>query len=322
MLAHATAGCIARYGRREVRVLDPLTGEQLWVISGVSPQTTVFGDDRDLYFVEGDGSVRVLRGTDGTDVDVPGLDEIVRKAVVWRPHEAIVVDNGTVETSLLGVRRSKLTVQSVDPHTAALHWSLDFEDRSRLSLLNDSTLLVLESTGELQLADLETGKAAHLGALPEEMVDSQVTAVADSEFVYLLVDHLPNQNWSYLSGPPVIRVNGTVFAMRRDGTGLAWQHRVENQNLLLVQFEHAPLMVFLSSQQQLVEDLRFSYFKVRLLAIDKQTGRTVAELDQPMSGSGGFYQADLDMDGRSFDIRTHNRRFRIHAVDRTASAEQ
>ena len=320
MLAHACAEYIARHGRREVRVLDPLTGDVLWTCSGIAPQTTIFGDDHAIYLTAGNGSTRVMRATDGRVLKVSGLEDLVENAVAWGPRGAIVVERGDRNVTP-DEGRAPLTVRAVAPRTLEAYWSREFDDRARLSLIDDRLLLVLEPSGDCHVVDFETGKSTRLGRLPEDMMDSETHAVADSEFIYLLVDHLPNQSVSYVN-QPVVRLNGTVFAMRRNGDGIAWQRKVENQNLLLTQFEHSPLMVFLSYQSKLEEALRFTYFNVRVLALDKQTGRVAAELDKPMPGGGGFYQVHLDIADRAFDIRSHNRRIRIHAVDELSTVDQ
>jgi hypothetical protein len=317
MLAHACADYIAHYGRGEVRVLDPLTGEVLWKCSGVPPQTTLFGDDEALYLtMPRDGSLRVLRATDGRDLEVSGLSERIESAVAWRPHSAIVVDRSRRD----GEQDTELIVRQVDRRTDGTRWSFGFDQASQLSLIDDRFLAVLEPSGDCHLVDFQTARSVHLGTLPQDVMEatSQVHAVADAEFVYFLVDHLPNQSVSNVNS--AVRVNGTVFAMRREGGGIAWQHRVDSQNLLLSQFEHSPLIVFLAYQSQMEQELRFTYFHVRLQALDKQTGRVVAELDQPMPIGGTFYQMRLDMADREFDIRSNNQRITIRAVDELSTA--
>lgn len=317
MLAHACSDYIAHYGRGEVSLLDPLTGELLWKCAGVPPRTTLFGDDEALYLTMPGGSLRVLRATDGRDLDIPDLNQLLQGAVAWRPHSAVVVERRAGD----GDRNAELVVRSVDRRTSETRWSLEFDQASQLSLIDDRFLVVLEPAGDCHLVDFDTAQSVHLGTLPEDIMKaaSQVQAVADSEFVYFLVDHLPNQ--SVYNVNSAVRVNGTVFALRREGGGIAWQQRVESQNLLLTQFEHSPLMVFLAYQTQTEQDLGFTYFHIRLLALDKQTGRLVAELKQPMPVGGSFYQMRLDMASRAFEIRWNNQLITVRAVDRLSAAE-
>jgi hypothetical protein len=139
-------------------------------------------------------------------------------------------------------------------------------------------------------------------------------AVADGENVYVLLDHLKRGEYPHINAPAV-RINGSVCALRRDGTGLAWQHEVPNQCLLLSQLQHAPVLVFLSYRSVPLPKLQSAYTKLELLALEKTTGQVVADLKQPSNG-GAYYLLRFNLAGRYFEVRSHNERIRVQARPR------
>ncbi|REK25565.1 MAG: hypothetical protein DWQ45_19150 [Planctomycetota bacterium] len=318
MLALATPNYVAHYGRAELVVVDPLTGELLWRRRGILPNTTVCGDVETIYVMPPNiNDATALRARDGAPLEIDRLSDLLKDSVA-------LTDDGcvTVDTPRGDDRKRELRIRAVDPASREIAWSHYFAIKSELTRLGETSLLVLnEETGECAVVDLGSGERSVLGTVSKEILDSatQIHAVADSEFVYVLVDHLNNHRHSYVN-PPVVRVNGTVIALPRNGEGKAWSRQVESQNLLLTQFTHSPLMVFLSYEHVTLEKSQYGYAKVRLLVLDKGTGRVVVD-DERASPNGNHYQLAVNRTEGLIEIRSYNEVLRIQATGEKLQAD-
>ena len=314
MLALTSPTGVAYYGRGEFVMADPVSGEVLWRRRGVPPQTSLFGNADTIYVVTPNtANSYAVRAADGQPVAIQNLAELMPDAVAVRQQGLLLVQRGNTGRTL-GAARGKLLVRLFDPLTDTEAWRHELDARSRLSWLDPQTLLVLEeSSGDCLSINVATGESLALGNVPANLVkdSSEILAVADAEHVYLMLNHLRNSFVSYVN-PPAVRVNGTVVALRRDGDGQAWQRLVENQNLLLTQFAHSPLMVFLTYQHVQLEKLQTVYAKSQLRVLDKGTGEIAVEDDRATPG-GGYYQLQISRSDRSLEIRSHNERIMIQA---------
>jgi hypothetical protein len=317
MLAAVTPWCVAHFGRGEIVALDPVSGDVLWRRRGIAPQTMVHGDQDVLYIVPQDaGGAFAVRAGDGRRVEREGLSDLVKDGLAVIDGTVVAADRNAART-VLGARSATFRVRAVEPATSAQRWSQEFPDQCRLSLIGRDELFVLAPDGACEVLDLARGTRTLLGRLPEELAKAtQVHAVADAEHVYLTIDHLRNNAFSYVSSP-AIRVNGTIAAFSRERGELAWQQKVENQNLLLSQFAHSPLLVCTAFQSEQRRNVHVQ--TVRLVAIDKRTGRIVAEMNRPSAG-GGFQQFALSRSERFIELRSYNERVRIQATEPRAGA--
>lgn len=315
MLAVVSPSGVAYYGRGEFIVVDPLSGGVLWRRRGVPPQTSLYGNAETMFVVTPNSSNSyAVRMSDGQKLEIEGLSDLIDDAVAFRPNGLVLVERGA-RGRARAAERGKLLIRVYDPLTRAEAWRHEFDTRSRLSWVDPQTLLVLdESTAACTSIRVDTGETMELGSVPASLVkdSSEVLAVADSEHVYVVLNHLRNSFVSYVN-PPAVRVNGTVIALRRNGDGKAWQRVVENQNLLLTQFAQSPLMVFLTYQHVHLEKLQTVYAKSQLVVLDKGTGE-IAVQDERASPGGGYYQLEVSRQERSLEISSHNERIMIHAT--------
>lgn len=313
MLGLVSPRLVAYYGRGEIVAVDPLTGELLWRRRGIPPQAGLYGDAETLYVVPRTGGVPfALRARDGRTLEIPGLADRIQHAVAVIPQGFVVVSDDR-RSRTVGAPQGQLTVSAVRADSDQPLWSCEFDRRARLGLLDDHSLFVLTDAGACHTVDLATGVNQTLGDVPADLVksSSQIHAVADGEFVYVLLDHLKRGEHPHINAPAV-RINGSVCALRRDGTGLAWQREVPNQCLLLSQLPHAPVLVFLSYRSVPLPKLQSAYTKLELLALEKSSGHVVADLQQASNG-GAFYALRFNLADRYFEVRSHNERIRVQA---------
>lgn len=318
MLGLVSPRLVAYYGRGEIVAVDPLTGELLWRRRGIPPQAGLYGGEERIYIVpRSGGEPFAVRAADGRSLEVPGLAARIQKAVAVTDQGFVLVE-AERGGRILGGQQGKLTVSAVPHDSDEPLWSREFDRRARLGLLDERTLFVLADGGDCHTVDLATGQTQPLGDVPADLVksSSQMHAVADGENVYVLLDHLKRGDYPHINAPAV-RINGTVCALRRDGTGRAWQREVPNQCLLLSQLQHAPVLVFLSYRSVPLPKLQSAYTKLELLALEKTTGQPVADLKQPSNG-GAYYMLRFNLAERYFEVRSHNERIRVQARPRTA----
>jgi outer membrane protein assembly factor BamB len=312
MLAAVTPWCVAHHGRGEIVALDPVSGDVLWRRRGIAPQTMVHGDQDVLYVAPQEaGDAIAVRAGDGRRLEREGLSGLVKAGLAVIDGAVVAAERNAVRTAL-GARSGTFRLRAVEPATSTQRWSQEFPDQIRLSLIGREELFVLAPDCACEVLDLARGTRTPLGRLPEELAKAtQIHAVADAEHVYLTIDHPRNNAFSYVSSP-AIRVNGTIVAFSRERGGLAWQQKVENQNLLLSQFAHSPLLVCTAFQSEQRRNVHVQ--TVRLVAIDKRTGRIVAEMNRPSAG-GGFQQFALSRSERFIELRSYNERVRIQATE-------
>jgi len=318
MLAAANARYVAHYGRGEFCLLDSLTGTELWRRTRIAPGTVIDGDEQTIYVVPYSNERRgpdpaqtyALRAVDGTPIEIDGLAELAAKGIALQNGRIVTVDvssDGDADV---------VEIAAVRPADGSVAWSSQFEGKLLMGQLDERSMVFVErDSGRCRLLDLTTGDVSFLGIAPQDPLknSSLVHAVGDGMHVYLLIDHLENDSYFHISSP-FVRVNGTVVAMSRDeNVGTVWQQQVKNQNLLLTQFRHSPLLVFVRYENQQLEKPPTSYLTLELLALEKRTGRIAAQHDSPSTG-GTLYQVDLDLAQRKIEIRSHSERLRIQAT--------
>jgi outer membrane protein assembly factor BamB len=307
MLATASPECVIVHGRREITALDPATGEVLWARSGIPPQTMVHSDGGRIYVLPPDGTdPLVLDAASGAVRENGVLVKHASQAIAARNGRLVVVD-AHGGGSILGLRKAKVRIRSLDSQSGAEAWSVETAAKTLIGRLPGESLLLLDPEGSLQTLDLSTGESRTLGAIPAELMPSLrlVQLVADRSFLYLLIDQQPSQNINYVS-VPAARINGTVlcFDLRREG--LVWQQAVASQNLLLPHFEQCPALVFLNQ----THENGAGYFRTELRVLDKRTGRELAS-SRDLITQNQLHQYDVDLDVPRLRLHTYSARLEV-----------
>ncbi|MGH7200978.1 MAG: PQQ-binding-like beta-propeller repeat protein, partial [Planctomycetaceae bacterium] len=315
MLAVANSEYLCVYGRRQITVLDPMTGEVRWTHGGLPLGTQVYGN-RDVLFVrpENGSSSYALRALDGRRLEVPNLDELLAKTV-------LVADGGLVlleerrSFSFFGLAGGKSVLHLFDPLAEKDRWKREYSIHAVFSQPGFTTLAALSPDGALELVDLRSGAATDLGTLTEDDLKSKVQSfvLLDRNYAYLIVNRSGGNGGRFHStNLPVLQVNGGVLAFDRTSGRRLWSQDVRNHHLLWQHATASPVMLFAANGNVRKGD---SYYgELRLLAIDRRTGETLLDDSYHSQYSSSLRWLDVNLRDRYIELRTYNQRIRLTAV--------
>jgi|GEM_PF-572190 len=315
MLAVANSNYVCVYGRRKFTVLDAATGDIRWTRGHVPAYTKLVGNEDVLYMVPKNRNDAVaFRAADGKPITVENVGGLMAKAIRISERGLVLVESRS-GSSILGLSSSSSTVvHQFDPLTKKDHWKHGFPNGAYFTLIDGDFLAALRKDGTFALLDLENGRLTELGKLDDSELKSRsgVYVIADRDNVYLLSNKTTRSGSYYSLGLPFVRVNGTVFAFdRRNGKRL-WKQTVANQNLVISQFDHSPVMTF--AMRTHVRKGQLSYWSLGVVAIDKKTGRKLIDTKSPFNSS--FQSVDVNLADRYIELRSYNSRIRLIATDR------
>jgi outer membrane protein assembly factor BamB len=308
--------------------LDPVQGDLLWTRSDVAADADSFGDDRNVYLVERNGTgTRALRTEDGVAVpDVPDFANLYREAKARPLARTLLVGDDTA---------GKNELRLVDVHTGKDVWRKPCPTQPVCLLSEDQRFVGgVAPDGTLSVLDVYSGKqvlAAKVDA--KQLVNvREVHLLADATTFYVVFNgpQDPNQQlqgdpWAPLSGMGSVPVNGLVYAFERADGKPRWFNRVQNQVLVVEQFEDLPILLFaagLNRQNggQVTQSLS-------VLSIDKRTGKRLygnltpdkepdsadakpPEPPNPNNAIMAFYALHVDVRGKTIELVSPNLRIR------------
>jgi hypothetical protein len=311
MVAGASPRHVLLHGRRAISLLDALSGEVRWTRSGLPPQSMVY-EDRDLiYGFPGDRSEPfVLRAMDGAEQPHDVLRRHARQTIAIRNGVLTVVDAASGRT-FLGLYTPKSTISGVDAATGELLWRESIDGQARMGWLSNDELLILDSQQRLSAVAVDTGTRRELGLLPGDAPRDQapIQQLSDDDSVFLLFD----RDWkrqSFYMNLPHQQINGLIVCFARDGSGMRWQRRIEEQRLLITQFARSPVLTFFN---QLDDD---SLHHLQIAVWDKLTGQSVLESND-LRVSQQAFQLDQDFPRRTIRFVGHSLQVVIAAAAAT-----
>ena len=308
-------------GRRNLTLLDALTGEVCWIYTGVRPGTLVMGGHEVIYLRPPDGNSVALRVADGQRIEVKNLKETLDRAV----H---VVGDNFVLTNL---RDGKPGLRLFDPIQAHDLWSTELARDAVMTPLEHDRIALLETDArpagqpavqmgaKFSVVDLTTGARQVLASIaPEDLkARNEVYVVADNDSLYLLINKGQNQNY-YSEQVPFVRANGTLLAFDLASGKQRWRQPVQGQNLMLERLAFSPYLVF--SSRKFEQKGRLNLWSLQLLVIDKRTGTKL--LDEKSSAQPGFRSITISTSDRYVELRSYQERVRIYPIEKSASAGQ
>lgn len=306
-------------GRRTITVVDAMTGEIRWTANRISPQIRIIGTPETIYLAPRNSSAAyALRSIDGKRVEKRATTAKLGNVVHTSGDDLVIAELGT---RILNIGGRALTVKQVDPATEKSKWELTLPANAFVSRISPRELAVLKLTGDLELVDLETGRARKIGAVDPKTDmrgKSQIYALSDDSNVYLTLNG--SANVFYNSTAPSVRANGVVAAFERESGQLIWKDNVKGQNLLIEKFELMPWLVF--SSYRYVRKDKLNYMETHLTVINKKTGRRMLDERKPASYSSQVRSVDLKMAERTIVLRANNEKIRLIATDnQTADAK-
>ena len=315
MLAVVNRSIVCLYGRRRFSVYDSLSGDLLWQREGTPADTRVYGTTEVVFVVPGGDANRTFacRATDGKQLDISNVGDLVPNSIGTSGRMLLQI-RPVEGTGLLGLTQKAMELRQFDPTTGRVAWKKSIPGNSYVKLFPDNWLMSLTSDGKLESVNLHDGEVRfYEGVLPADLKDkAELHAVADADQLYLIVNR-PRKGgqFFYSDGIPVLRVNGPIIAFnRREGRQL-WKKEMLGQSLVRQQMGHTPFLVF--ATRILHRKNRMSFWKLRLAAIDRQTGRSLIDLQTGTSSS--FRSMHVNMDERWLQLESYNQRIRLYAVE-------
>ncbi|NOX53082.1 MAG: PQQ-binding-like beta-propeller repeat protein, partial [Planctomycetes bacterium] len=325
--------------RRELIVLDVRTGEPVWRLQGLSPQTRLLATDSVVYLIPPERQkAAALRTDDGKPIPVRNLIELLTRALHMSGSEVTVFQTETASVSSSGLPQRRATLKRIDVRSGRLRWRESFAWDLAVAPLDRRHLCVLSGDGSVERFDLVNGRREPLEALSLAAVRSEASPdvapnkttserlqrpaslaallrtasdrylVADPDQFYIVVNQRQS---SFFSQPlPSVRTHGYLFAYDRHTGRRLWSQRVAQQALVLEQFDLSPYLVF--AVQKPKQEGKLSYRSLGILFLDKRDGRAVVRVEVPTYYSN-FTSVDVNVAEKYVELRTYNERLRIAA---------
>ncbi len=313
-----TAGPVTRQGvvfqkMQELTCADPLTGESIWVRSGIEPGSDVFGDDEYLFVVGPTATEAIVVSTaDGTEV---GRRPVASRAERWL----------TSGRCVLACRPdgNNLRIRWFDAWSQTDVWTRDFSNDAQCWQPSRDTVAVLQPEGDfvvLNVADGQERVAAKLDPEP----DLDRLYVLASRDLYMVVASSKNSNsassrlrlYGSIGTEQCPEINGHVYAIDRESGKPLWPvpAEIREYNLPLDQAVEAPTLVFFRhTQTQASANSPRTSFQAAVLCIDKRDGRELLANDGlAMIRS---YGVEASPENQSVSIKTNSKNFLLKFTD-------
>ncbi|MBI5757537.1 MAG: PQQ-binding-like beta-propeller repeat protein, partial [Planctomycetales bacterium] len=311
-LSHVTGRYFCCQGRRGLTVYDTLSGQVMWTHDGIRPGTSICGDDEVLYFRTPDQAKSfALRSVDGQPVELPKLHEWMNRAVHVVGRCFVFADDSQ--------SKGKPSLRMSDPLLDKYVWrGIDLPTGSLMSLHGNSQLVLLDpKDGNLRRIDLRTGRVEKLGAVATDDLKGrqEVFALADYDYLYLIINGPRQAGAFYSDGMASIRASGHLLAFDPQAGKQLWKQAVASQNLLLERFDHAPVFVFAARNHQKVGNHHL--WTLNITAIDKRTGTKLLDMHAPVQNS--FRSLIVNTANRFIELRGYGERVRLEATKSVVS---
>ncbi len=319
----------------ELRALDPLTGDFLWSESETSKRSTAQPINDQMLLIDSK-QASFVRSLDGRKTGKTLTEQFLTDCLNISKDQCIQITQSDAEE-----KDWKLTQGSIKE--PASDWSLDIEASAMLSKIDNQSLAMVTSNGELFLIDLVKGEQRLIGFIPGDLmkIKKRIYIYSDKTSLYLAVAH-GDARTSYVNLPS-LRASGTLLAFSKT-EGLLWSQATQElgeifnakadqddakemkdekkagkketkwaMNLIVKEFEHSPLLIFISDRPE--NRNKVYYRRLLMVGLDKRTGERVFDWHR-ISNSGGFSYLHVDVFNRFIDLRTYNERLRIQPVQR------
>jgi outer membrane protein assembly factor BamB len=299
-------------GRRTLHVLDAMTGEPRWTMSGIRPGSLVLGNEQFVFVRPSDGSdALALRSLDGKPLKVPGLTALLNRAIQVTERGVILTESST--------QPPLVKVQLHDPISGNNLWSTEFPRGVMMSVVDHDRIALLDPSGKFDLLDLRNGAVQTLGTVAAEDLKGRQEAyvLADNLNVYLLINRSGQQNY-YSEQVPFVRINGMVLAFDPRADKLRWKQAVTSQNLVLERLDFSPFLVFATRKYERKGAVHV--WSLSLLALDKQNGARLIDVSAP--SQPGFRSVTVNAAERFVELRGYNERVRLYPIEERAAAGQ
>jgi outer membrane protein assembly factor BamB len=315
-LVAANASYAAVQERRDLWVLDPVTGQQRWTRTDLSPNSTLVGTRNLIYVLPRDGrQAQVMRALDGKIVELPRAVANVGAAVAAVGDRLLLATQEPKIRLPLGLPPfgGGTSLSLYDPIEDRAVWSEKYPADTLFDFTSGGRLCILTpDDGRLALLDAASGKTSTLGQVPPDVLRRRSDAIflEDRDNTYLIVN--VGRSGSAFTEVQAVAVNGEVFAFEKTTGELRWRHEIARRRLMCEDFTQLPALLFVDNDR--TQRGNQDVWRVNLFAIDKRTGETVLDEPHYMTSTPVFRGFSVQPERRSIELTSYNTRLRLQAV--------
>lgn len=282
-LGPATPRGVVFQEEHQLKCVDPVTGETLWQRNDVSPACELFGDDEIVIAADIEHGVsQVIDMTDGRVRDQRSLPPLPWLLTAGRNVACIEYRNDA--------QGRRMVIRVVDVWSGEESFAGEYDDEARLTVVEPETVAVVEPSGKFQMIDVRTG---HL------LLDQQLAAMSKPQFLrilpsgdrlFVVIDVHSRQQQHQHIGVDYPICDGQVYALDAHTGAMLWPAPavIKHRGLAVAQPDDIPVLVFVD--RMATRDASGTSMQLRVLCVDKQSGRTVYRDDALPDTAGGMFQ--------------------------------
>lgn len=309
-LAFANEVCVGLLERRRLKVLDSLTGRTMWTLRGLPPNSRIVGTTQAVFVLPpGNGEPFALRAVDGKRLKAKAGLEAAKTAVGVYGRNLLSIKVNS--RSFLGLTSSDCRWRLIDPLTGRSVWERKYGNGNSFTVLERGEIAVLTRDGSLELIDPVSGEVAEYAGLDRgDRSARQIYVVADRDTLFVAANGSGRHNYYGYGSLTSLSVNGNLYAFDRSSKRLLWKQKVTNHQLVQDEFDNSPVLTFMTRSYTRIGQT--GYMTMRLLAIDKRTGKKLVEREAP---SNQYYSSmTVNLTDRVVEFRGYNERLRLVAT--------
>jgi hypothetical protein len=263
-LGPVTPRGVIYHQRDELRCVDPLTGELLWVRTDIPAGCELFGDDELVFAADvRDDLASVIRISDG---------ELVGKRE-FSKQEWLV----TAGRNIAQLGRGNRLVRITDVWEGKSLFEAEFKNGTAICVVDPDALAVYEPSGKFQFIDVHSGRVVFDQQL-EPMTDLRAiyTKRIGDELYLFVANQSQDKQFMPIGQPDSPLFSGFVYAYSITKGKPLWPSPaiVRNRGIVLSAPADIPLLVF-ADRKAARDPSTGGGSKVRVLCLDKRTGQSV-----------------------------------------------
>lgn len=323
-VALAGPGFVAFRTGKDLLVVDPWTGRDLWSRRDIRLDQEVLGDSLYLFLVSrNDGKYTTYRTQDGEFLGHGALGDIYRfRQLPQEPGRR----RPATGRNILWARpeHARLILRLRDPWTSKDLWERGFAASSRIFHGDDGEILVIEPEGKITVVDPRTGRVILTDQAGKELdrFQSRIAFFGDRARYYLAIDqgraggqvfYMPQANMVTRS------VNGPLKAYNRESGKLLWSRPIAGQSIVTSPTEELPVLLTIGSRLADVTPIQ-KKLVMTIEILDKRTGKALYTRDRDDDNTP-LTEVVYDRVGRWVELRSWSKKVRMEFRKRGDSAE-
>jgi outer membrane protein assembly factor BamB len=311
-LGPATPRGVVFQEQNQLKCVDPLSGETLWLRSDIPLGCELFGDDEFVFAADvSQRQIHVVRFADGQLV---GKRELPKFEWLMTAGRCVAQLGGRSE----GGNRA-LVLRIVDMWSQRMLFDAEYSIASRICVAEPDAVAVCDPTGRFQLIDVRTGQPIieqTIEAVPD-LQSIQTLRSGDSLFV-MINRQSQHQQHKPLAISDYPLTDGLVYAFSMTSGEPIWSGPalVRNRGAVLSQPDDIPMLVF--ADHRIVRDAGSGgRMQLRLLCLDKRTGETVYRNDNLPETAVAKFRVRAERQGDAqVTVETSSSRIKLLVTDR------